>query len=248
MDGPRIGDAFGELLLAAHAGRDAYGVIERDDGLLTPHAGEIYFTVPADWSDLDRTACDRSTGRVLDAGCGAGRHSLHLQERGVDVTAIDPSPGACQVTRARGVRKVHQVRLEDLPGLGERFDTFLLLGNNLALLGSPEHADVVLDALARSATPHAQVLGACRDPYVTDEPTHLEYHAHNRRQGRAGGQTRLRSRYGRLADPWFDYLFCSQDELAQLTAHSPWRLTGIERTGAGYLAELRLRRPGDQPA
>ncbi|MEQ7126179.1 class I SAM-dependent methyltransferase [Actinopolymorpha sp. B11F2] len=241
MDGPKIGDAFGELLLATYAGRSGYGAIERNDGLLAPHAGEIYFTGSADWSDLERAACDRSTGRVLDAGCGAGRHSLYLQERGLDVTAIDPSPGACQVARARGVRKVHQVCLEELPVLGERFDTFLLLGNNLALLGTPEHADVVLDALARSATPNAQVLGGCRDPYVTDDPDHLDYHSHNRRHGRAGGQTRLRSRFGRLADPWFDYLFCSRDELARWTEHSPWRLTGVDEEGPGYLAELRLR-------
>jgi SAM-dependent methyltransferase len=247
MDGPRIADAFGQSLLAAHSGGDGRGAIERDDGLLTPHEAEIYFASPAAWSVLDRAACARADGRVLDAGCGAGRHSLHLQDHDYDVTAIDPSSGACEVARARGVRKVHEVRLEDLPRLGERFDTFLLLGNNLALLGSPEHSGLVLDALARSATDNAQVLGTCRDPYVTDDPVHLDYHAHNRRHGRPGGQTRIRSRFGRLADPWLDYLFCSRDELARLTEHSPWRIADIDGDeGAGYLAELRLRRPGDQ--
>jgi SAM-dependent methyltransferase len=241
MDGPRIGDAFGELLLTAHSGSGGFGAIERDDGLLSPHSAEIYFERPADWSALERTACDRVSGRVLDVGCGAGRHSLHLQERGLDVTAIEPSPGACQVARARGVRRVHDLPVEHLPRLGDAFDTFLMLGNNLALLGSQEHAVTVLGALAQSATPGARVLGACRNPYVTDDPDHLRYHVHNRRNGRLGGQTRIRSRFGRLTDPWFDYLFCSPDELKQVIEPSPWRLAGVDEEGPGYLAELRLR-------
>ncbi len=241
MDGPVTGDAFGEMLLAAAGGRSSAGAIERDDGMLDPHDGQLYFAGPKEWDELDRTACARAHGRVLDVGCGAGRHSLYLQSQGYDVTAIDPSAGACAVSRSRGVRAVQQIGIEALPGRPESFDTFLLLGNNLALLGSPEHAPSVLGALARVAAPGARVLGRTRDPYITDSQAHLDYHARNRRNGRMGGQTRIRARFGRLADPWFDYLFCSRDELAQLTEGSPWRIAGLDDDGAGYLAELALR-------
>lgn len=241
MDGPRTGDAFGELLRLAHDDHDVLGVIERDDGLVEVHDPRIYFTGPDQWDALDRLACERSVGRVLDVGCGAGRHSLHLQTAGRDVTAIDVSPGACEVARARGVQRVHQVRLQDVTELGARFDTFLFLGNNLALLGSPAHAQTMLATLAVVATPDARILGRNVDPYATESPLHTAYHARNRARGRLGGQLRIRSRVGTLADPWLDYLFCSRDELVQLTAESPWRLAAFDNDGPGYLAELRLR-------
>ncbi|REF37937.1 class I SAM-dependent methyltransferase [Thermasporomyces composti] len=241
MDGPTTGDAFGELLRLAHDGHDVLGVIERDDGLVEVHDPRIYFTGPDEWDALDRLACQRAVGHVLDVGCGAGRHSLHLQAEGREVTAIDVSPGACQVARARGVRRVHQVRLEDVTSLGERFDTFLLLGNNLALLGSPGRAQAALAALAAVAAPDARILGRNRDPYVTEDPLHTAYHACNRAHGRLGGQTRIRCRVGRLADRWLDYLFCSQDELVDLLTTSPWQLAALDSDGPDYLAELRLR-------
>ncbi|MGH3599973.1 MAG: class I SAM-dependent methyltransferase, partial [Pseudonocardiaceae bacterium] len=175
--------AFGALLRAAMEGRPSLGAVEREDGLLEPHDGRIYLGDLHQWAELDRIACARVEGKALDVGCGAGRHSLHLQERGFDVTAIDPSIGACEVSRARGVRKVRQIRVENVPRLQERFDTIVLLGNNLALLGSAEHAPTVLDALAQVASPNAKVLGGNRDPYRTDLQRHLDYHAHNRHRG-----------------------------------------------------------------
>ena len=35
---------------------------------------------------------DMATGKTLDVGAGSGCHSLVLQEKGIDVTAIDISP------------------------------------------------------------------------------------------------------------------------------------------------------------
>ena len=41
---------------------------------------------------IERKALDMAKGKTLDVGAGAGCHSLVLQQRGVDVTAIDISP------------------------------------------------------------------------------------------------------------------------------------------------------------
>ncbi len=238
MDGPENGDAFGALLLAGWEDRGATGVIERDDGLISPHGAAGYFSEVDEWTSLERAACERASGRVLDVGCGAGRHALYLQSRGLDVVALDRSPGACAVTRARGVREVREAGIGEVGELGERFDTFLLLGNNLGLLGSREAAPRLLAGLAAAAAPGARILGGNVDPYGPD-PDHAAYQQRNREAGRLGGQLRLRIRYRRWADDWFDYLLCTPAELGALVADSPWRLAGVEEEGAGYLAELR---------
>lgn len=46
---------------------------------------------------------ERTPGRVLDVGCGRGDLGAFLHERGWRVTGIEPSAGACEAARARGI-------------------------------------------------------------------------------------------------------------------------------------------------
>jgi hypothetical protein len=194
---------------------------------------------------------------------GAGRATLHLQQTGREAVALDVSPLAVQVCRRRGVRRVVAGTVADLAAAGGRsgdpaggpdgepFDAFLLLGNNLGLLGGAAEAPRFLGALAALAAPGAVLLGQGMDPYRTTAPEHLAYHDRNRALGRLPGQIRLRIRHRGLATPWFDYLFATPDELTPLLAGTAWRLEHVERpadaaVGAGargaYVAVLRCAR------
>jgi hypothetical protein len=115
-----------------------------------------------------------------------------------------------------------------------RYDTFLLLGNNLGLLEGSQRAPVFLAALARLANSGARIIAQGTDPYRTTDPVHVGYHRRNRELGRLGGQLRLRLRYRLLATEWFDYLNCSIDELAGLLAGTGWRLKAIDDEDAPY--------------
>lgn len=72
---------------------------------------------------------DLIRGAVLDVGCGAGEHTIHLTARGHDVLGVDFSPTAVAVARAnaaaRGVPA--HVEVADALDLGEepRFDTIV---------------------------------------------------------------------------------------------------------------------------
>ena len=59
-----------------------------------------------DMPEIERKALDIAEGRILDVGAGAGCHSLALQERGLDVTAIDISPLSVKTMKERGLKKV----------------------------------------------------------------------------------------------------------------------------------------------
>jgi SAM-dependent methyltransferase len=184
---------------------------------------------------------DRVAGAVLDVGVGGGRIALVLQERGVDVTGLDISPGALHVSRARGVRRLVCATVDQHAEAGRRYDTFLLLGNNLGLLEGRERAPGFLRALAAMARPGARIIAQGTDPYGTSDPVHVGYHEHNRRRGRLAGQLCLRLRYRDLSTTWFDYLVCSTEELARLVEGTPWCLDEVDDADAPiYLATLRL--------
>lgn len=215
-DEPRLGDAFGELMRDALAEETGVGprptiggriprptieIVERDDGFINGAPAARYLTHPSEWFSFDHRAVDRVTGHVLDIGTGAGRAALALQERGVTVTGLDVSPGAVEVARRRGVRDLVVATVDEHARDGRRYDSFLLLGNNLGLLEGRERAPAFLAAMAR---PGARVVAQGTAPYGTTDPVHRDYHERNRRRGRMGGQLRLRVRHRELATGWFD--------------------------------------------
>jgi len=246
MNDPNVpeGDAFGAALLAQLDALDSGGtlpeIVERDDGFIDAK-GHLrgYFSTHAEWGRLDHEAIDRIKGRVLDVGAGAGRVSLELAARGFDVLALDPSPGAIEVCRRRGVASTFLGTVSELRARGTTpFDRVVMLGNNLALLGSVDHARKLLADLHAITAPGARILGSCLDPYRTTIEEHLTYHAHNRACGRLGGQVRIRVRHRRLATPWFEYSFLSIEELTKLLDGSGWSLEHVEHEGPFYLAVL----------
>ncbi len=245
LDLQREDDAFGEYLLARLDGRETRAeFIERDDGYLDigSMAGPYFFSYE-EWSPDERKVVDLARGRILDVGCGAGRHALYLQAKGLEVTGIDASPGAIEVCRRRGLRDAWVRPLAEIDRFAPRtFDTVLMLGANFGLLESAERAQRHLENLHLVTSPDARILANTRDPYRTESIDHLEYHERNRNRGRMPGQVRIRVRHGRLAGAWFDYLFVSAIEMRDLLAPSGWELESlVESDGAGYFAVMRKR-------
>lgn len=239
----RIGDGYGEMLLAAldEGGNEMLEIVERDDGLImASRFGVDYYLAPyRNWPSRQRRALRLAQGRVLDVGAGAGRVALHLQQKGHNVVAIDSSPGAVEVCRRRGVRDARVLRLEEADGALGRFDTVVMYGNNLGLLASRAKGRRLLRQLHGITTERGRILGEILDPYPDAPPIHVAYHQRNRERGRMSGQVRIRIRCRDLATPWFDYLFLSRPELAELVEGTGWRLARtIEDEGPIYVAVL----------
>ncbi|WP_305788615.1 class I SAM-dependent methyltransferase [Symbioplanes lichenis] len=256
MDEPEPGDVFGELIKDAWAVRTGVGprplaggrvprpvieIIERDDGLINGAPADHYLGDPGEWQPHDHRALRLCRGAVLDIGCGAGRTALELQRRSMAVTGLDVSPGAIEIARKRGLRDTVVATVEDFTRGATRYDTFLLLGNNLGLLGGPEQAPKFLAALAQLAKPGARIVAQGTDPYGTTDPVHVAYHQRNRDRGRLGGQLRLRLRYRRLATDWFDYLNCSVPELEGLLEGTAWRLKSVDLQDRPYYVAVMER-------
>ncbi|UCG24090.1 MAG: class I SAM-dependent methyltransferase [Chloroflexota bacterium] len=231
-------DAFGHELLDHLAGKETWEIIERNDGYFVSSLGaKLYFSEYEDWPVADKLAMSYVRGKVLDIGCGAGRHSLYLQEQGFDVHGIDNSPGAIEVCKRRGLAKTTLLPLTLSSRQLGVFDTVMMMGNNFGLLGNPRRARWFLRRLKGMTTPEARIIAVTRDVRGTDVPEHLEYHARNRAAGKPAGQVRIRVRYKRYVTPWIDLLMVAKDELRQLLDGTGWELREtIEGEGGLYVA------------
>ncbi len=124
-------DLFGNALLDYFNGDCTENIItstniSEDDELPLAYLFRAYGEMPK----LEQKALQLTHGKVLDVGCGAGSHSLYLQEKGFDLKAIDISKGAVEVATKRGVKNV---KLNSILEETETFDTILLLMNGTGI-------------------------------------------------------------------------------------------------------------------
>ena len=105
---------------------------------------------------LEQKALQLAKGKILDVGCGAGSHSLFLQEKGFEVTAVDISENAIQTCKLRGIKQC--VRQNVLEIENETFDTILLLMNGTGIFRTIAEAPIYLQKLKTLLRPDGQIL------------------------------------------------------------------------------------------
>jgi SAM-dependent methyltransferase len=138
----------------------------------------------AEMPKLEQKAIQLAKGKVLDVGCGAGSHSLYLQnELNLEVTAIDISANAIKACELRGLKNA---KVQDIMQLeGNKFDTILLLMNGAGMCGKLKNIPNFLQKLKSLLTDEGQILVDSSDIiYMFDEdedggkwiPTDVDYY------------------------------------------------------------------------
>jgi SAM-dependent methyltransferase len=118
---------------------------------------------------IEQKALQLSSGKILDIGCGAGSHSLYLQnERKIDVHSIDISKNAIQACLLRGLKNIRAIDVLDLEN--EKYDTILLLMNGTGIFETLEKSTIYLQKLKSLLNPNGQILIDSSDIiYMFDE-------------------------------------------------------------------------------
>lgn len=150
-------DILGRALMDFHTGNYSEDIIthsslDEEDVMPIPYFFRDFDGMPA----LERKALQLCKGSVLDIGCGAGSHSLYLQQKGLAVCALDRSPGAIETCRLRGINNAVQA---DAFNFNERkFDTLLLLMNGIGIVGKLAGLGKFLLHLRALLKPNGQIL------------------------------------------------------------------------------------------
>jgi methylase of polypeptide subunit release factors len=150
-------DILGKALLDFHAGDYTEDIItetsiSEEDELPLPYLFRSFNEMPS----LEKTAINNCFGNIIDIGCGAGSHSLALQEKGLHVTAIDISPGAIEVCTKRDIKNSRCVDVLDISE--EKYDTLLLLMNGTGIFQDIHSVSKYLTHLKTLLTPNGQIL------------------------------------------------------------------------------------------
>ena len=127
------------------------------------------FRAFADMPAMEQKALSLVKGKILDVGCGAGSHSLYLQnEKKLDVTSIDISENAIEACKLRGLKNA---RVQDVMLLeNEKFDSILLLMNGAGMCGRLKNINAFLQKLKSLLTDNGQILLDSSDIiYMFDE-------------------------------------------------------------------------------
>ncbi|MDW5288832.1 class I SAM-dependent methyltransferase [Formosa sp. PL04] len=149
-------DLLGQALLDYQNGNYTEDIITStnisdEDELPLPYLFREYKDMPK----LEQTALNLATGHVLDVGCGAGGHSLYLQNKGLVVKSIDISKGAISVCNIRGVNHAHVASVLDET---EQFDTILMLMNGTGVFQKLSYVTKYLSHLKSLLKPNGQLL------------------------------------------------------------------------------------------
>ena len=231
---------------------------ETADGRVEEH----YFQPPETWDDGTIAVLERLSDHdaVLDVGCGSGQYALWLQDNGVDVTAIDASPGAVITASERGVDDTRVMDMFDLAFDRDRFDAVCCLGTQLGLGGSIAGIRDLLADFARVTAPDGiavvdsydptrlepDVFGYRPDPRegVARRCFHLEYRGPSDAiDADDTTETDEPVEEGWEIGPTLQFLLCSPARLSDAAVGTPWRVTDVSRSDeqAHYRAVLRVR-------
>jgi SAM-dependent methyltransferase len=159
----------------------------------------------------------RCAGPTLDVGCGPGRLTGGLLERGQPALGIDVSAAAVGLARRRGAPALRRDVFQPLPGHG-RWRHVLLADGNIGIGGSPR-----------------RLLRRCRDLLAADGMLHVEVTGPGTRTW--VGAARIRDGDGVLSAP-FRWASVAIDDLFAIAAEAGLRPVDTWTEAGRWFASL----------
>ncbi|WP_234110692.1 MULTISPECIES: class I SAM-dependent methyltransferase [Chryseobacterium] len=188
-----------------------------------------YFRKLESMPELERRALELCRGKVLDIGAAAGSHALELQKNGLDVTALEISPSACEVMKDRGLQKI--VCEDFFKFKVEKYDTLLLMMNGIGLSSTLDGFVEFLEKAEELLTENGQIIfDSCDVSYMYE---------HLQKPDQYFGQVQCRYEYQDVFTDWFHWLYLDRKTMRNLSNKAGWNVKiDLEDRSDQYLAVL----------
>ncbi len=196
---------------------------------------EVLFRNEELMPEIELTALNKASGKILDIGAGAGSHALYLLENGKDVSAIDISEGAVSYMQSMGI-KAKKINFFDLTN--EKYDTLLLLMNGIGIAGTLSNLEKTLLHAKKLLNAGGKIYCDSSDiKYLyQDEDDSLWVNLNTEYYG----NFKFQMKYKKEVGPWFDWLYVDFDSLFKAAKNTGFTALRILEKDDHYLAELTL--------
>jgi SAM-dependent methyltransferase len=233
----RISDPIGEAILDYAENRIPNDIIvssELCEDDVIPL--EVLFRTRKDMPELELKALELCRGDVLDVGAGAGIHCLELQKKGINVFAIESSPGASEHLKNSNI-PVENVNFENF-NPSSKYDTILMLMNGIGIAGTLGQLKATLLHAKTLLKPGGQLLCDSSDIrylYEDDDGAlwmnlNAEYY----------GNFRFQMHYKKTSGPWFDWLYVDYDSLHIIANKAGFTCKRVSEQENHFLAQLSI--------
>ncbi len=209
----------------------------------TQYTTEDEFPIPylfRTWNEmppLEQRALSMATGHILDVGAAAGCHSIYLQGKGQNVTAIDNSQLSVDVMKERGVKQVEAVDFYDYKG--QKFDTLLFLMNGIGICGTIDGLPRFFEHCRSLMNKNAQILFDSSDLIYlfTEEDGSCCIDLN----GQYYGEVEFKMRYRRIKSGTFNWLYVDFDSIKSIAEENGFNCELIqEGEHFDYLARMSV--------
>lgn len=183
---------------------------------------------------IEQMALEHCSGDILDIGGGAGVHAKHLQGQGLNVKAIDVSPGSVEYMKSQGL----EAEVQDFFEVTEQYDTLLMMMNGIGIAGSLKNLERTLLQAKKMMRENGQLLFDSTDIkylYMDDDggmwiDLNTEYY----------GNFNFKMHYEDQSTDWFKWLYIDFDKLQESATKLNLKVEKLFEEDYQFLARITL--------